>query len=116
MDTTASPSKPILSVQEFMDAGFGEWLERHTFECRIRSALGRAGFQSGRVEHIPTHRLSTVTGRCQADMEFRPLRRIRADLSRAFRREGLKVMPSMITVYKAGSRLLAHVGVFGADT
>lgn len=116
MNTTTTPTAPFASVQEFIDqSGFGLWLERASFEARVRHALGQAGFSRSRMEHVKTHRLTVAVGRSTNDLDFRPMRRIRADIRRAFQREGLSITPSMVTVYRAGSRMLAHVGVLESE-
>lgn len=112
MNTMTTPAAPFSSVQEFIDqSGFGVWLERQTFESRIRNALRLAGFSRSRLEHVECHRLTVAVGRSMNDMDFRPVRRIRADLRRAFRQEGVPITSAMLTVYRAGSRVLAHVGI-----
>lgn len=116
MNTTTTSPAPFSSVQEFIEeSGFGLWLERQTFESRIRNALCQAGFSRSRLEHVECHRLTVAVGRSTNDMDFRPMRRIRDDLRRSFRREGLPITSAMLTVYRAGSRTLAHVGVLESE-
>ncbi|MCW5554873.1 MAG: hypothetical protein KIS67_22260 [Verrucomicrobiae bacterium] len=112
MDTTTTPAAPFSSVQEFIEeSGFGLWLQRQTFETRIKNAFRQAGFSRSRMEHVECHRLTVAVGRSTNDMDFRPVRRIRADLRQSFRREGLPISSAMLTVYRSGSRTLAHVGI-----
>ena len=116
MNTTTTPAAPFSSAQEFIDeSGFGQWLERATFEGRIRYALGQAGFSRSRLEHVECHRLTVAVGRSTNDLDFRPVRRIRADLRRSFRQEGLPITSAMLTVYRTGSRTLAHVGILESE-
>ena len=112
MNTATTPLPPYSSAQEFIDeSGFGVWLERHTFESRVKHALYIAGFSRSKLEHVKAHRLTIAMGRSMNDLDFRPMRRIRADIRRAFQQEGLPISSTMLTVYRAGSRLLAHVGI-----
>jgi hypothetical protein len=102
---------PLTAEQFFEQSGYRKLLERQTFEQTICNALDRAGFTRSRMQQMRPHRLTVVTGRCLAENDFRLARRIRSDLRRAFREEGLRTTSSMITVYRAGSWLLAQVGV-----
>lgn len=112
MNTTTATLSPFASAEEFFEStGYDKIMERRTFEQHIWNALYRAGFSRSRMEHVKSHRLTIAMGRSTNDLDFRPPRRIKADIRRAFQREGLSTTPSMVTVYRAGSRLLAHVGI-----
>jgi len=110
-DMMPTQATPLTAEQFFEQSGYRKLLERQTFEQTICNALDRAGFTRSRMQQMRPHRLTVVTGRCLAENDFRLARRIRSDLRRAFREEGLRTTSSMITVYRAGSWLLAQVGV-----
>lgn len=88
------------------------YFARLGFESRLRWAFIGAGFDLGKLEHVPEHRLTMAWAATPSTNDTRTVRRIRRELREAFRRESLPEPLVFQESRRAGMKTRVILGVF----